>query len=99
MKVRVDLICYLAQNGVFTNTTAEFILADLVEKVGDVKNGAGCQEALSCIAEATSLEFVSSQVFITPDNIEPRREKTGLRGFRPGLTQTELYSHRKRLEA
>ena len=30
---------------------------------------------------------------------EPRREKTGLRGFRPGLTQTGLYSHRSRLEA
>ena len=60
--MRVDLICYLAQNAVFTNTTAEFVLADLVDKVGDVKNGAGCQEALSCIAEATSLEFISSQV-------------------------------------
>ena len=31
--------------------------------------------------------------------LEPRREKTGLRGFRPGLTQTHLYSHRSRLEA
>ena len=30
---------------------------------------------------------------------EPRREKTGLRGFRPGPTQTGLYSHRSRLEA
>ena len=30
---------------------------------------------------------------------EPRREKTGLRGLRPGLTQTNLYSHRSRLEA
>ena len=30
---------------------------------------------------------------------EPRREKTGLRGFRPGPTQTRLYSHRSRLEA
>ena len=32
---------------------------------------------------------------------EPRCEKTGLRGFRPGLTQTGLYSYRrwlKRLE-
>ena len=28
---------------------------------------------------------------------EPRREKTGLRGFRPGLAQTQLYSHRRRL--
>ena len=62
MKVRVDLVCYLAQNAQFTNTTAEFILGDLVDKVGDVKNGSGCQEALSCIAEATSLEYVSSQV-------------------------------------
>ena len=31
--------------------------------------------------------------------IEPRREKIGLRGFRQGLTQTDLYSHRSGLEA
>ena len=31
--------------------------------------------------------------------IEPRREKTGLRDFRPGPTQTGLYSHRSKLEA
>ena len=30
---------------------------------------------------------------------EPRRERTGLRGFRPGPTQTDLYSHRNGLEA
>ena len=30
---------------------------------------------------------------------EPRREKTGLRGFRPGPTQTGLFSRRSRLEA
>ena len=30
---------------------------------------------------------------------EPRSEKTGLRGFRPGSIQTGLYSHRKWLEA
>ena len=31
---------------------------------------------------------------------EPRREKTGIRGFRPGLTQlTSLYNTRSRLEA
>ena len=30
---------------------------------------------------------------------EPRCEKTGLRCFRPGLTQTGLYSHRRWLEA
>ena len=31
--------------------------------------------------------------------VEPRREKTGLRGFRPGPTQTGLYKLRSRLEA
>ena len=30
---------------------------------------------------------------------EPRSEKTGLRGFRPGPTQTGLYSHRICLDA
>ena len=30
---------------------------------------------------------------------EPRCEKTGLRGFRPGPTQTGLYRHRRWLEA
>ena len=33
------------------------------------------------------------------EHIEPRREKTGLRGFRPGPTQTGLYKLRKELEA
>ena len=30
---------------------------------------------------------------------EPRHEKTGLLGFRPGLTQTGLYNNRRLLEA
>ena len=30
---------------------------------------------------------------------EPRYEKTGLRGFRPGPTQTRLYSHTRWPEA
>ena len=30
---------------------------------------------------------------------EPRSEKTGLRGFRPGPTQTRSYNHRRWLEA
>ena len=37
-------------------------------------------------------------VYTKDEKIEPRSEKTGLRGFRPGLTQTRLYSHRRWLE-
>ena len=32
-------------------------------------------------------------------DFEPRSEETGLRGFRPGPTQTRLYCHRRWLEA
>ena len=32
------------------------------------------------------------------NTIEPRSEKTGLRGFRPGPIQTGLCSHRRWLE-
>ena len=35
----------------------------------------------------------------TPKTYEPGCEKTGLRGFRPGPTQTGLYSHRRWVEA
>ena len=36
---------------------------------------------------------------IMPMQYEPRCEKTGLRGFRPGPTQTGLYNNRRWLEA
>ena len=38
-------------------------------------------------------------LFMELSSIEPRCEKTGLRGFRPGLTQTRLYNHRRWLKA
>ena len=34
----------------------------------------------------------------TTDTYEPRCEETGLRGFRPGPTQTRLYNHTRWLE-
>ena len=46
------------------------------------------------LERATDTRAVGEQV-----SLEPRSEKTGLRGFRPGLTQTGLYSHRMWLEA
>ena len=41
---------------------------------------------------------VKIQRTVTQVGNEPRREKTGLRGFRPGPAQTTLYSHRRWLE-
>ena len=42
-------------------------------------------------------ELIMRKMAITVN--ETRCEKTGLRGFRPGRTQTVLYSHRRWLEA
>ena len=44
-------------------------------------------------------EQTAKLVFNYGEKNEPRREKTGLRGFRPGPTQTGLYKLRKELEA
>ena len=41
-------------------------------------------------------EVLNLPVFI---KCEPQREKNGLHGFRPGLRQTDLCSHRRRLDA
>ena len=45
------------------------------------------------------LPFVNMYIVLRLLLYEPRREKTGLRGFRPGPTQTGLYKLRKELEA
>ena len=43
--------------------------------------------------------FVITCIMTVSDIYEPRCEKTGLRGFRTGPTQTGLYSHRRWLKA
>ena len=43
-------------------------------------------------------ENIGALYILTSSYIEPRSEKTGLRGFRPGPTQTGLCSHRRWLE-
>ena len=42
---------------------------------------------------------MSRNYVISTVKFEPRREKTGLRGFRPGLTQTGLSSLRRKLDS
>ena len=43
--------------------------------------------------------IVILHVFISPESLINRGEKTFLRDFRPGPTQTGLYGHRRWLEA
>lgn len=62
LKLRIELVTLLAKNAKFTKVSAECVLSDLVDKIGDVKQGKSVQECLSCIAEATSLEFICKEV-------------------------------------
>ena len=56
----------------------------------------GCMDLLEAASANTNgLSLLDASVSI----IEPRSEKTGLRGFRPGPTQIGLCSHRICLEA
>ena len=48
--------------------------------------------------ENAELNSSSDVNYLRHTSYEPRRQKTGPRGFRPGLTQIGLYSNRSRLE-
>ena len=51
-----------------------------------------------CILELTTYQghiIVRIRDHLNPEHMRPRCEKTGLRGFRPGPTQTRLCSHRR----
>ena len=73
------MIAFLAQNASFSNCSADFCLTELVDKVGDVKNGSAVQEALSCIAEACGLEFVSQQAInYAMDQKNPKNQSEAL---------------------
>ncbi|XP_062581374.1 cytoskeleton-associated protein 5-A-like [Saccostrea cucullata] len=62
LKCKMDLLAHLGKNTVFTKVSAGYVLSDLVDKIADVKNGSAVQEALSCISEACTLEFVGKEV-------------------------------------
>ena len=49
-------------------------------------------------SRTASYALSRTRIQILPPSCEPRREKTSLKGFRPGPTQTRLYKHRRWLE-
>ncbi|KAK7477171.1 hypothetical protein BaRGS_00031556, partial [Batillaria attramentaria] len=61
LKLKFELLAHLAQNARFSRQSAEFVLVEVIDKVGDVKTGAVAQESLSCMSEACTLEFISEQ--------------------------------------
>ena len=70
-------------------------------KTTDYMDRRGYMAIMSLVHGKFQLEAISTSqttCMLLVSN-EPRREKTGLRGFRPGPTHTRLYSYRRWLEA
>jgi len=62
LKLRVDIVKYLAENHPFTATITEYCLTDIAEKLADAKNSSIAIETLLAIAEATTFEYVADEI-------------------------------------
>ncbi|XP_041367175.1 cytoskeleton-associated protein 5-like isoform X2 [Gigantopelta aegis] len=79
LKLKIEFISYLAKNSLFSKRSAEFCLPDLVEKVGDTKNGSVAQEALGYISEATGFDYVGKEVLcLAFENKNPKIQSESL---------------------
>ncbi|XP_045035689.1 cytoskeleton-associated protein 5 [Daphnia magna] len=61
-KLKLEAVKFLAEKSDFSKRSAEYVINDVVDKLSDAKNGSITTEALTAIAEATSLDFVANQV-------------------------------------
>ncbi|KAK4303692.1 hypothetical protein Pmani_024319 [Petrolisthes manimaculis] len=62
LKLKLEALKYLAENSDFTRRSGEVCLQELVERLGDPKNGQLCGEVLVAIAEAARLQWVGPEV-------------------------------------
>ncbi|KFM68160.1 Cytoskeleton-associated protein 5, partial [Stegodyphus mimosarum] len=62
LKLRFEILTYIAENAQISHTAIESCLSDIVDKIGDAKNGAYAGSALTALAGATSLEYISLEV-------------------------------------
>ena len=62
MGAKVQLVGILAEKARFTTTSAKYCIHGMVDKIGDIKSGSKVQEAMTAMAEATTLGFISLEV-------------------------------------
>ncbi|XP_023239725.1 cytoskeleton-associated protein 5-like [Centruroides sculpturatus] len=62
LKLRFDLLIYITENASVSKVTVETCLSDIVDKIGDPKNGSTAALAITTFAEATNLEYISQEV-------------------------------------
>lgn len=62
LKLRLDAVTQIVETFGITVTSADYIINDITEKLGDPKNSTSASAALTSIAEAIKLEYVVSKV-------------------------------------
>ncbi|CAL1688758.1 unnamed protein product [Lasius platythorax] len=88
LKLRVEIVKYLAENHPFTATVAEYCLMDVAEKLADTKNSSIAIETLLAIAEATSFEYVADEIIAFAFNQKnPKVQQETLLWLCRGLTE------------
>ena len=62
IKLKLEAVKFLAEKSEFSKRSADLVIPDVVDKLSDAKNGSITTEALTAIAEATNLDYVSTNV-------------------------------------
>ncbi|XP_034182971.1 msps cytoskeleton-associated protein 5 isoform X1 [Osmia lignaria lignaria] len=88
LKLRLEIVKYLAENFPFSTTVCEYCIMDITEKLGDAKNSAVAGETLLAIAEATSFEYVADEIVAFAFNQKnPKVQQETLSVLSRGLTE------------
>ncbi|CAK9821655.1 Protein mini spindles [Anthophora retusa] len=88
LKLRLEIVKFLAENCPFSTTVCEYCIMDITEKLGDAKNSTTAGEALLAIAEATSLEYVADEIVAFAFNQKnPKVQQETLMLLCKGLTE------------
>ncbi|XP_060098733.1 cytoskeleton-associated protein 5-like [Heteronotia binoei] len=62
MQKKLRVVTLIAQKGNFSRTAAQFVLGNLVDKIGDVICGKDTKEALTAVAETCGLPWTAGKV-------------------------------------
>ncbi|XP_055925543.1 cytoskeleton-associated protein 5-like isoform X1 [Argiope bruennichi] len=62
LKLRFEILAYIAENAQISHVTVECCLSDVVDKIGDAKSGVHAGLALTALASATTLDYISLEV-------------------------------------
>lgn len=62
LKIKLDILRTICETMTITVTTADYIMNEVIEKLGDAKNSGPAREVLTAIADCISLEYVVTRV-------------------------------------